>query len=376
MDTAPPDESHNAIIWLAGPRLIGLFFNWGLLGILTVQVYIYFVNFPKDKRGFKVLSPLYSDIVSPPVSLTCIPASVYTVYLVDWAQTCSATYDGFQWFVYGWGDINVLNSSETGYLNVPILSSIVAITVQIFFGWRIWTFSKSFVPLVCIVVLAVVQLGGAIAVAYFVATVPLENAREPGLPDAVGIRLGTSVVADAIISISMTYFVSMLGTSFADLELIITQLLKKRETAIKLNNVLTRLVRLTIETGTVTALFAIMDLVFFLAAHNGLHEVSGVALAKLYSNSLLATFNNRLLMASDSFNAHGRHRMHCELENNNSAGSIFEMSMHHDKSVDSGETVGAGMMPRAKRKSGVRVVRTVNTEEDEVQIPSHAHIPV
>ncbi|TFY79416.1 hypothetical protein EWM64_g4598 [Hericium alpestre] len=107
-----------------------------------------------------------------------------------------------------------------------------------------------------------------------------------------------------------------------------------------------------------------MDLVFFLAAHNGLHEVSGVALAKLYSNSLLATFNNHLLMANDSFNVHGRHRMHSELENNNSAGSIFEMSMHHDKSVDSGETVGAGMMPRAKRKSGWGLATTPATGDE------------
>ncbi|TFY79387.1 hypothetical protein EWM64_g4623 [Hericium alpestre] len=228
----------------------------------------------------------------------------------------------YTWFVYGWGDINVLNNSETGYLNVPILSSIIAIIVQTFFGWRIWTLSKSFVPLLCIGVLAVAQAGAAIAVAYFLATVPLENAREPGLPVAVGVRLGTSVVADAIIAISMTYF-----------------LLKGREETIKFNNVLTRLIRLTIETGTVTALFAVMDIVFFLAAHNGLHQVSGVILAKLYSNSLLVIFNNRVFMMSKSFHAHGGIPMHVEFESRSapsrSSRLVFGTNPHAIDRADS-----------------------------------------
>ncbi|ETW77570.1 hypothetical protein HETIRDRAFT_247449, partial [Heterobasidion irregulare TC 32-1] len=104
-----------------GPRLLGILFNWGLLGILTTQLYIYYLNFPKDRRAVKLL--------------------VYTLYFLDWAQTCSATYDAFQWFVYGWGDIHALYDLFTGFLNIPILSSTVAGAVQIFFGWRIWMFS-------------------------------------------------------------------------------------------------------------------------------------------------------------------------------------------------------------------------------------------
>jgi len=39
----------------AGPRLLGLLFNWGLLGLLTTQVYVYFLNFPNDRRFMKAL---------------------------------------------------------------------------------------------------------------------------------------------------------------------------------------------------------------------------------------------------------------------------------------------------------------------------------
>jgi hypothetical protein len=42
--------------WIsAGPRLVGLIFNWGLLGVLTAQLYVYYLNFPKDRRAIKVL---------------------------------------------------------------------------------------------------------------------------------------------------------------------------------------------------------------------------------------------------------------------------------------------------------------------------------
>lgn len=98
------------------------------------------------------------------------------------------------------------------------------------------------------------------------------------------------------------------------------QLVKFREQAVgRMNNVLTRrlffslyrkpalitrptVIRLTIETGTVTALAAIIDLVFFVSQKNGLHQVSGVILGKLYTNTLLVLFNNRMLMTSRESN--------------------------------------------------------------------------
>ncbi|KAF8191973.1 hypothetical protein K438DRAFT_2136689 [Mycena galopus ATCC 62051] len=232
----------------AGPRLIGLLFNWSLLGVLTTQVYIYHVNFPKDKRLLKVL--------------------VYGIYLLDWAQTCSATYDAFQWFVYGWGDVPMLYLRYTGFLNVPLLSSIIGALVQVFYGWRIWVFGQSRVLFGVICLLALLQLGGGIATAYYMFMNAVETARSSGMVRAVGVRLAGSALVDTVISTSMTYFVG-----YSDRHIV---------------------VRLTVETGTITVVMAIVDLVFYLKEHNGLHQVSGVVLCKLYSNTLLVLFNNRL----------------------------------------------------------------------------------
>jgi len=261
--TPPPSNpSHQDIVWLAGPRLVGLIFNWGLLGVLTTQVYVYYLNFPKDRRGIKVL--------------------VYGLYVLDWAQTCLATYDAFQWFVDGWGDITMLYALHTSFLNVPTFSSIIGAAVQIFFAWRIYTFSKSMAAAIFVIFLALLQLGGGAAVAYYLYIDPSEHNRAPGLVRAVGIRLGGSAFVDIVIAFSMTYY-----------------LLRSKVKALgPLNNVVTRLIRLTIETGTVTAVAATIDLVFFLTVHNGMHQVSGVTLGKLYTNTLLVIFNNRMIMVN------------------------------------------------------------------------------
>jgi Family of unknown function (DUF6534) len=62
-----------------------------------------------------------------------------------------------------------------------------------------------------------------------------------------------------------------------------------------------KVIRVTIETGTMTALAAVIALVFYISQHNGLHQVSGVILGKLYTNTLLALFNNRLLVNKDLY---------------------------------------------------------------------------
>ncbi|KAJ3723973.1 hypothetical protein C8R42DRAFT_476099 [Lentinula raphanica] len=263
--TPPPtDVSRDDIIWLAGPRLIGILFNWSLLGVLTTQIYIYYLNFPKDLRRNKMI--------------------VYTVYLLDWAQTCSATYDAFHWFVYGWGSIDALYDLYSTFLNVPIFSSIIASIVQIYFGWRLWRLTQSKIMVTVIVALALLQLGGGIAVGIILFQDSSEVARSDGLVTSVGLRLADSAFADTVIAISMTYFL----------------IRSKSQVVGHMNNVVTRLIRLTIETGTVTAIAAIVDLIFFLKATNGLHQVSGVILCKLYSNSLLVLFNNRMIITTKS----------------------------------------------------------------------------
>lgn len=60
------------------------------------------------------------------------------------------------------------------------------------------------------------------------------------------------------------------------------------------DTVITKLIRMTVETGLVTTTAAITELILYLVyQRNNLHMIPALALAKLYTNTLLATFNSR-----------------------------------------------------------------------------------
>jgi len=42
--------------FLAGPTIIGNFINWGLFGVLCLQIYLYYCAFPKDKASVKAIA--------------------------------------------------------------------------------------------------------------------------------------------------------------------------------------------------------------------------------------------------------------------------------------------------------------------------------
>ncbi|KAK7045803.1 hypothetical protein VNI00_007206 [Paramarasmius palmivorus] len=248
----------------AFPRLLGFAFNWGLIGALSLQVYIYYTTFKKDRAVFKAL--------------------VYGTFLLDWVQTISATYDASQWFAFDWGQPDQLDLLHTSFLNVPLLTSLIGAIVQIFFGWRIWTISKSTAIFGSIILMALLQLAAAAVDAHYLMIAPRESYSSAALSKSVGIRLGTSAVVDILIAACMTFY-----------------LLKNRsEFAFHTNTVITKLIRITVETGIITATAAIAELVFFLSMHNNsLHQLSGVNLAKLYTNSLMMLFNNRAELQRD-----------------------------------------------------------------------------
>ncbi|THU85829.1 hypothetical protein K435DRAFT_868898 [Dendrothele bispora CBS 962.96] len=136
------------IVWLTIPRLLGFAWNWGLMGTLTVQVYVYHISFQGDRVTFKAL--------------------VYALYLLEWAQTLLATYDAVHWFGYGWGNKKMLKQIYTEFLDVPVFTSTIGAAVQIFFGWRIFTLSHSKVLFGFIILMALIQLTGAAVAGYYV----------------------------------------------------------------------------------------------------------------------------------------------------------------------------------------------------------------
>ncbi|SJL07388.1 uncharacterized protein ARMOST_10735 [Armillaria ostoyae] len=89
---------------LSGPYILGCLLNWGLFGALSVQLYLYYLAFPNDRRFTKYL--------------------VYGIYVVESVQTILVAHDAFATFGYGFGDMDALTGMNFFWLAGPIMSAL------------------------------------------------------------------------------------------------------------------------------------------------------------------------------------------------------------------------------------------------------------
>ncbi|KIJ40870.1 hypothetical protein M422DRAFT_780556 [Sphaerobolus stellatus SS14] len=252
-----PDIPH-----LLGPLLIGLIINWGLLGILSMQVFIYHLSFPKDSKYNKTL--------------------VYSLFCLEMIQTIILTRDAWEWFINDWADPTRVGEFLLEWFNLPVMEGIIIGTVQLFFAWRIWFLGRSWLLSAVIVVFAL--LGFSTAIATGIKVSRLRFWVDVGvLFPLVSVWYAANVIVDIIVAISMTYLLLRIKTNFDQTRLL-----------------LSRLIRLTIETGSLTAIVAIIDITLFNTTKGtNYHACAAIILAKLYTNTLMVVLNNRLYIQRD-----------------------------------------------------------------------------
>ncbi|KAF4613883.1 hypothetical protein D9613_007533 [Agrocybe pediades] len=289
---------------IAGPLVLGYFLHWGLFGALTVQMGIYHLAFPKDATWIKFL--------------------VYGVYAAEIAQTIMLTAQGFQTFASGFGDMRAVVRVYLLWFSVPILSSSVSLVVQMFYAYRIMILSKSKVMAGLIFCLALIQWAGGIATGVIAR-------QQPNLSDflfkdtyiTLGFWNGGAALCDVLIAASMTYYLSK-GNRGSEWQA--TQ------------RVLSKLIRLIIETGTITAAVAIVNLILsVLPGKPTYYQTSSGVLGKLYSNTMMAVFNSRITF--------GRNHV-----------SLYES--------EEPRSTSSGVSPRTYPQAAIMVTRNVNNDYD------------
>ncbi|KAF9446770.1 hypothetical protein P691DRAFT_672871, partial [Macrolepiota fuliginosa MF-IS2] len=250
--------------------LFGYCIDIFLYGILTVQTYLYYLAFPKDKWQIKSI--------------------VYFVYIVGTMQTAFALRDFYTLFCTEAGD-GVLSSGPFSphrfgfmWFTIPVSSALVAVVAQLFYAHRIYIIFGGKVITIIVSTLAILQFACGITSA---ATV--YNPRGPALFDLSsfvgrvvdGAAWGSiGAICDIVIAVYMSFSI---------------QLSKQLSRAPRTTQVLvTKIKRLIIETGIVTAVMAV-TYVFtsIFAVNEPWFMMPGLSLGKLYSNSVLVLLNNR-----------------------------------------------------------------------------------
>ncbi|KAI9467404.1 hypothetical protein BJY52DRAFT_1350084 [Lactarius psammicola] len=262
---------------VAAALLFGLLINWALYGVLCVQIYVYSYNFPEDPRPIKFLA--------------------YFVFVLETVQTALSGSDAHFWFVTGFGDVERLGNSHFSPIDAATVTGITSFIVQGYFCYRIWVLmNKRLSSWICWII-AIAAVTQAVA-AIWLGVVSLMTKTYAASKTAVYLWSIPSATADILIAGAMTLLLRRAGGKFTQFVLI-------------------RLIRLTVETNTLTGIYfskhtttdvhltsclasvAVVTLVLYAAFPNEVYY------AYTYSNTLLVSLNNRIYFRDHKPPGHG-----------------------------------------------------------------------
>ncbi|CAA7263560.1 unnamed protein product [Cyclocybe aegerita] len=242
-----------------GALQIGSLFSIFLFGIVTLQAYIYYTTFRQDRWGYKTL--------------------VGAVWLLEIGHTIAVSYEVYRATITLYGKPQLL-------LTFPALSSGIAIAgaittlVQCFFALRLFRVLPkpyAYIGIFCMS-LSSIRFVGSVYLSYRAVTSKSVQDYRENNSWLVTTLLSTGASIDVIIAVSMLYYLS-----------------KKRSQAFeRIATVIDRLIAYTVRTGLLTSVAAVVLLICYQAMPNNLVWLAlYTSLAKLYSNSLLASLNSR-----------------------------------------------------------------------------------
>ncbi|KAK0222381.1 hypothetical protein IW262DRAFT_1380178 [Armillaria fumosa] len=229
-----------------GPLLLGLMFNLLLLGMIFVQYYMYLIKYQRrDKLWIRIF--------------------VYFLLLVNVGGTILYMVDMYMALILNFGSA----ARSTWY---SALTAIMAGAVQLFFAWRVKVLTSSWISASSVCFTALVAVAGGIA------TAAEANAQK--------------AVSD-FQTFKITVIIWLVSSCVCDF--LITAALRSHKTGFEQSDeLMDRIIRLTVQTGLITSICAMLDLITFLAiASPNVHIIFTGMLGKLYTNALMSSLNAR-----------------------------------------------------------------------------------
>ncbi|KAJ3889954.1 hypothetical protein GG344DRAFT_66681 [Lentinula edodes] len=235
-----------------GPLLVGVFLNCILYGVLVVQIFIYFQTYKKDNQRIRAL--------------------VWYLFIMETLNTGFDIGLMLEPLVFRYGTERAVTRVPIMLSADPIVTVMISTPVQIFMAWRIKVISQSTVLFYGITFFSVCSFIGGLANTIAV-TIINEFANLHQFDGSVITWLASSAVTDILITVTLVWI-----------------LWKKRTNIRATDDAVSRIIRLTVQTGAITAFSAILDVILFLAIPNTtVNFVWDFALSKLYTNALIST---------------------------------------------------------------------------------------
>ncbi|KAH8834440.1 hypothetical protein DL96DRAFT_1676558, partial [Flagelloscypha sp. PMI_526] len=156
----------------------------------------------------------------------------------------------------------------------PLLSPAGGI-VQVFLGWRIYTFSNNWLLTIRVWTLTLLATGAGMAQGIISTHLTIPEVATH-TTTTINIWFITTAVNDVLIAGILSYYLNRLKTGVE-----------------KTDKLVSRIIKLTVETGSVTALTAVLIVITFFLAPPWFLMLSD-CIGKLYANNLMVMFNRRL----------------------------------------------------------------------------------
>ncbi|KAI0784772.1 hypothetical protein C8Q75DRAFT_369245 [Abortiporus biennis] len=238
-----------------GPGLIGTMLNVMLYGIMVAQTFLYFNTYLHDRIWMKAL-----------VAVLFIADTANCIFDIAWI---------YDTLINHFNDPAALQTGNWVFATDPAMVGIIATITQLFFAWRVKVLTDNTLAVLLIVATSLCSLFGGIGTSIAISIVP-QFQQFQKFKVIVIVWLIGAAVCDTAITIALTIYLRKHKTGFSNTD-----------------GILNKIIRLTVQNGLLTAVWAIVDLAAFLATDTGLHLAFNFPLSKLYTNSLMSTLNSR-----------------------------------------------------------------------------------
>ncbi|EIM85962.1 uncharacterized protein STEHIDRAFT_168988 [Stereum hirsutum FP-91666 SS1] len=248
-------DTGNFALIAHGPIFIGTMINVVLWGISITQTYIYFSSFKKD--------PLWMKLVVVLITLADAMNSIFDMQYI------------YHSLVDHYNDPAAIQKANWVFATDPAMTSIIGTITQLFFAWRVHVLTKNRIAVALLFVGSIISCLGGIATSIAIGIVPkwLEFQK---FEIPVIVWLTVSALVDTTIAVILVWHLRNNKRGFK-----------------KSDDLLDKLIRVTVQTGLITSVWAIIDLGVYLGIASGVHLIFNFPLSKLYSNSLLSSLNSR-----------------------------------------------------------------------------------
>ncbi|KAJ8094430.1 hypothetical protein PM082_010864 [Marasmius tenuissimus] len=174
-----------------GPMLVGFLVNAFLLGVVTIQCYIYFVTYKRDRPWIKFY--------------------VVILYILNVLNTVFIMVHLYEALITNFGNNERLLQADWYFATDPVLTGLIATQVQMFFAWRVKVLTRSMWLGLFVASLSIAGLGGAVASTVGVLAHPTFAKFRVLIMDKVLVWLIGHALADVAITVILVAYLASTG---------------------------------------------------------------------------------------------------------------------------------------------------------------------